>query len=150
MSALSVKCSHKAQSVLLGLPVFICADRRAQSPHTRLHPPIHPFTHPSLITSSHSLVLLCSLSPYRSCCTLLWHIFMPPLLMLPFSPGMLTCAHKLHKCDFVLRLDLDASPEELDFSFIIRPYVDFLFHPLNSCPEWQWADAVQPGSFYQH
>lgn len=75
------KCQHcqsnapiKPNRCCWALPVFISADRRAQSPHTRLHPPIHPFTHPSLITSSHSLVLLCSLSPYRSLCTLLWHI----------------------------------------------------------------------------
>lgn len=162
------KCQHcqsnapiKPNRCCWALPVFISADRRAQSPHTRLHPSIHPFTHPSLITSSHSLVLLCSLSSYRSLCTLLWHILYHCrcfLFRLVCSPAPISskksCCCSTHSClcclgDFVLCLHLDTPPEELDFSFI-RPYVDFSFRPLNSCPEWQWADAVQPGSFYQH
>lgn len=137
------KCQHcqsnapiKPNRCCWALPVFISADRRAQSPHTRLHPPIHPFTHPSLITSSHSLVLLCSLSPYRSLCTLLWHIlyrcwcFLFRLVCSPAPPKVFFFNHSCLCCsgDFVLRLDLDAPPEELDFS-IIRPHVDYSFPP---------------------
>lgn len=99
------KCQHcrsnspiKPNPCCWALPVFISADRRAQSPHTRVHPPIHPFTHPSLITSSHSLALLCSLSPYRSLCPPLWHIlchcwcFLFCLVWLP-APISCTCTN---------------------------------------------------------
>lgn len=163
------KCQHcqsnppiKPNPCCWALPVFISADRRAQSPHASLHPPIRLFTRPSLITFPRSPLSALLFIPYRSFYPLLRHIlyrcwcFLFCLVCLP-SPKRRTYTNVLVMCvwvwvcvclEFVLHLDLKASPEELDF-LINRPYVKFLFQPLNSCPGWQWADAVQPRSFYQ-
>lgn len=90
MSALSVKPSHKAQSMLLGPPrVYLCRQEGSEPTRTATstYPSIHPSFSNHLFSLSISVVLFI---PYRSFYPLLWHILCHCWCFL------LTCTHQLH------------------------------------------------------
>ncbi len=96
MSALSVRPSHKPQSVLLGPPcVYLCrqVDSKSEAPHhhqTPLHPSIHPSTHLLPLQSppfSLPLLLSALLSIlHRSLCLSQWLCLVKNRIMCGMSP----------------------------------------------------------------
>lgn len=138
MSALSVKPSHKAQSMLLGPPcVYLCRQEGSEPTRTTTS------TYPSIQSSFSNHLFSLSISavlfiPSTPCCDIFyavadascfaWYAYLHPPAAHPQMLWFFLCVCVLV---FVLHLDLKVSSEELDF-FISCPYVDILWHPLNS------------------
>lgn len=157
MSALSVKPSHKAQSMLLGPPcVYLC--RQKGSEPTRTATSTYPSIHPSFSNHLFSLSIWALLFiPYRSLYPLLWHIlchcwsFIFRLVFLPAHTSctytnavFFVCASVCAFLYFVLHLIWKLLPKNQISSSIIHMWT-FYFTPTAAVQ----ADAVQPFSFYQ-